>query len=454
METQRDLGLRLIIVSLAVAVTVAAILVPAIRLHVESPSGGAIVVTLRGMALLFTAALAAQRFARTASRLDAAVGISLGVLAVADIGYSLDRAALVRDAASAPQLLPFVVAGALVLAVGACSADRALVRRPSARLVVLWCAAVILPVFIAQQLGLVAGGRITFGADSTEIIVLRVLGGGLFAVSAIALAVLHPRDDDVLVRWLVPALALGALAQLERVAVGPSATPELTWAHVLGVGGAAALLAGCIGEVRMYHRRLTEVAVADERRRIARDLHDGVAQDVAFIVSHTKRLNEHAHDERLGLITSAAERALADSRCIVGALTRSSAQPLSASIAIQAREFARRWALEVDVATHDDGAVGPEKQEAVLRIVGEALSNAARHAEATRVRIEVAAPADGPLRVAVTDDGHGFDTLSTDLAPASGFGLRNMRERAQLVGGDVALMSEPGHGTRVEIAIP
>jgi signal transduction histidine kinase len=454
METKREHGRRLTVVGVAVAVTGAAIFVPAFRLHVVSSSGGAIVVTLRGMALLFTAALAAQRFARTASRLDAAVGISLGVLAVADVGFSLDRAALVTDQASAPQLLPYVVAGALVLAIGACRADRALMRRPSARLVALWCASIVLLVFIAQEIGLVPGGRITFGPDATENVVLRFLGGALFAVSAVALAVLHRRDNDVLIRWLVPALALSALAQLERVAVGSPPAPELTWAQVLQVGGAAALLVGCIGEVRTYHHRLTEMAVSDERRRIARDLHDGVAQDVAFIVSQTKRLNERAHDERLALVTSAAERALADSRCIVGALTRSSAQPLSASIAMQAREFARRWGLEVDVATHDDMAVAPEKQEAVLRIVGEALSNAARHSQATRVHIEVAAPADGPLRVAVTDDGRGFDTLSQERSPASGFGLRSMRERAQLVGGDVALMSEPGHGTRVEIAIP
>jgi signal transduction histidine kinase len=179
-----------------------------------------------------------------------------------------------------------------------------------------------------------------------------------------------------------------------------------------------------------------------------------VAQDVAFIASQTKRLNEQVGSERLELITSAAERALADSRSIVGALTRSSVQPLSASLALQAREFARRWSLEVAVATEDDVAVEPEKQEAVLRIVGEALSNAARHAHATHVQIDVAAPDDGPLCVAITDDGRGFDTVFAELAPARGFGLRSMRERAQLVGGDVELVSEPGHGTRVEIAIP
>jgi signal transduction histidine kinase len=385
---------------------------------------------------------------------DAAVAVSLGILAVADIGYSLDRAALTTNLASSAPVLPYIVLAAALLAIAAIAPDRPLLRRPTARMVVAWIGVLIVPVFIAQRLGLVPGARIISPGDATEDIVeLRALVCALFAAAAVALVTRHRREDDALIRWLAPALALGALAQLERIAVGSPPTPELTWAHVLQVGAAAALVVGCIGEVRSYHRRLTDMAVADERRRIARDLHDGVAQDVAFIASQTKRLNEQAADDRFDLITSAAERALADSRCIVGALTRASAQPLSASIALQAQEFTRRWSLAVDVATKEDVAVEPEKQEAVLRIVGEALSNAARHAEATRVQIDVAA-GDGPLRVAVTDDGCGFDTVSAELAPVRGFGLRSMRERAQLVGGDVALMSEPGHGTRVEIAIP
>jgi len=445
---------RVSLVALAAVVTVAAISIPDLRLHLDSPSGGVIIVTLLGMANLFTAAFASQRFARTASRLDAAVGVSLGIMATAEIGYSLNRAAVATNQVTSTAVLPYIVIAAGLLAVVALLPDRTLLRRPRAELVVLWCGVVIVPVFVAQRVGLLPGTNTAPDAAGAELIALRALAVALLAGAAAALAAFHRRDEDALARWLLVALALGALAQLDRLAEGPSRSPELTWAHVLHAAAAAALCIGCVREVRTYHRRLTEMAVVDERRRIARDLHDGVAQDVAFIASQTKRLNDQVGSERLDMIASAAERALADSRSIVGALTRSSAQPLGASLALQAREFARRWSLEVDVATHDDVAVEPEKQEAVLRIVGEALSNAARHADATRVHIEVATSAEGPLRVAVTDDGCGFDTVFAELAPPRGFGLRSMRERAQLVGGDVALMSEPGHGTRVEIAIP
>ena len=96
--------------------------------------------------------------------------------------------------------------------------------------------------------------------------------------------------------------------------------------------------------------------------------------------------------------------------------------------------------------------MAPDKEQAILRIVGEALSNAARHAEASTVDISLD-HRSGRLRVAVSDDGRGFDAEAERLA-ARGFGLRTMRERANLVGGDVRFVSEPGRGTRVEIAMP
>jgi signal transduction histidine kinase len=192
--------------------------------------------------------------------------------------------------------------------------------------------------------------------------------------------------------------------------------------------------------------------VADERRRVARDLHDGLAQEVAFIASQTKHLAVQSGDQRLDEIAVAAERALDDSRAVVGALTRSSGMPLNASIALQAQEFARRWGLRVQLALEPEVTAAPAKEEAILRILGEALSNAARHAEASTVDISLD-HRSGPLRVAVSDDGRGFDAEEECLA-ARGFGLRTMCERARLVGGDVRFVSEPGRGTRVEIAIP
>jgi signal transduction histidine kinase len=122
------------------------------------------------------------------------------------------------------------------------------------------------------------------------------------------------------------------------------------------------------------------------------------------------------------------------------------------SIAQHAQELALRWGLDVRVDVRDHVDVLPEKQQEVLRIVGEALSNAARHADATTISVHIGGRG-GRLLVAISDDGRGFDADEERVA-ARGFGLRSMRERAQLLGGDVRLASEPGSGTRVEIAIP
>jgi signal transduction histidine kinase len=271
-------------------------------------------------------------------------------------------------------------------------------------------------------------------------------------VAAVGLAGNRVMRKEPLTLWLAVAALLAALSLLERAAEPAPVLSMFTWVHVFQLGAVLALLVGSLGEVRAYHRRLADMAVEQERRRVARDLHDGLAQDVAFIASQSKYLAGQSGDQRLSEIAVAAERALDASRAVVGALTRASRAPLSASIALQAQEFARRWGLSVRLALEPAVDLAPEKEQAVLRIVGEALSNAARHAQASTVDIRLGYR-DGPLLVAVSDDGRGFDTEAERIAE-SGFGLRSMCERARLVGGDVRFVSEPGHGTRVEIAMP
>ncbi len=132
------------------------------------------------------------------------------------------------------------------------------------------------------------------------------------------------------------------------------------------------------------------------------------------------------------LIAASAERALDDSRFLVGTLTRAAALPLSASIAMQAEEFARRWGLAIELRL-EDADVAPDKRQAILRILGEALSNAARYADASTIRIALGTVGGGML-LAVRDDGRGFDPEQVEGA---GFGIRSMRERAQLLGAEL-----------------
>jgi signal transduction histidine kinase len=442
----------LLMVLVAVTATVLVTAIPSLGLEFESAAAGAIVIMARGLAELVVAILAAHRFRRAASRIDFGIGLGLGVMAVADIALALGWATVDADGVSSGAAVPYHVVGACVLAVTALASDRPVVRRARRSMVVGGVAVVALGVFILQRVEVVPGLHIALGSEPPAIDVLRIVASALLMTTAVGLVARRERRVDPLLRWLSAAVAIAALAQIERVAIPAPPTPSLTWVHLLQLAAVAALVMACVEEVQAYSRRLAALAVSDERRRMSRELHDGVAQEVAYVASQAKHLAEQSTDVRLELIAAAAQRALDDSRFVVGALRRSSGQPLSASIALQAQEFARRWGLAVELSLQPEVDVTPDKEEAILRIVGEALSNAARHANARTVNIRLG-NVDGSLRVAVSDDGHGFDSDDEELTER-GFGLRSMRERAQLVGGHVNLNSQPGAGTRVEIGIP
>jgi signal transduction histidine kinase len=199
----------------------------------------------------------------------------------------------------------------------------------------------------------------------------------------------------------------------------------LLWAAVLEVAGAVATR-----------------AAARERRRIARDLHDGVAQELAFIRRRAERLAGQPAAE----IVVAAERALEDSRWAIEHLARAPDEPLERVLARHATAIAARTGLAVTfVTTGTTEHVGPEVSEALARILGEAVTNA-RHGNATLVHVELSTH---PLRLRVIDDGMGFDTS----ASAAGFGLGGMRERAALVGAELSVRSGPGAGTEVAVEL-
>jgi signal transduction histidine kinase len=202
-----------------------------------------------------------------------------------------------------------------------------------------------------------------------------------------------------------------------------------------------------------------ESAVAEERRRFARELHDGVAQDLAYIVSQSLRLaraTEHraASDlAQLELIAAAADRALSETRAMIYRLAPPTRPKLGAAIRAEASRISERAGLRLELQVGDGIQATAEIEQAVLRIVQEAVSNAARHANASTISISLSS-APGGVLVTIADNGHGFDLGQVETSRRAGFGLVCMRERARSVGGDVRLHSRPGRGTVVEVALP
>lgn len=185
---------------------------------------------------------------------------------------------------------------------------------------------------------------------------------------------------------------------------------------------------------------------------MARELHDGVAQELAYIVSQASSLARNEPPAGpLRSIALAGERALIDSRRSILTLTSPEPGTLRAALADQATQWAERAGLKLDLAVDDDVTTSPEMRHAILRIVQEAISNAVRHSGATKIMVSLSAR-DGAVTVRISDDGRGLGAQPHPEQMLRGFGLVSMAERAEAFGGQLRLQSEPGRGTVVEVA--
>jgi signal transduction histidine kinase len=197
-------------------------------------------------------------------------------------------------------------------------------------------------------------------------------------------------------------------------------------------------------------RRLASAAALAERRRVARDLHDGLAQDLAFIAAHS---SEIARSLDAGhLIAAAARRALAQARGTISDLSVTAELSARDALEVVAREQSNRFGIDVDVDAAPDAELSPAVREDALRIAREAIANAARHGRARSVVVSLTRHKGGSDRLRVHDDGCGIlSGQSTGMR--EGFGLRTMRERAAGFGGALHIHSKDS-GTELEVTLP
>jgi signal transduction histidine kinase len=216
----------------------------------------------------------------------------------------------------------------------------------------------------------------------------------------------------------------------------------------LRLGFYLVLLVGAEREIDRFWGQQAAIAVYEERRRLARELHDGVAQELAFVVRQTRLLSRgDAPPGTDQQVAAAAERALDESRRAITALSGDPDEPLHLAVARAAEDVGGRVGVRVDVNASPLVRVPPTVREALVRIVRESITNAGRHGRASLV--DVTLTPDGVLRI--TDDGAGF---VIEGAGEGRFGLISMRERAERLGAQFEIESEPGRGTRVEVALP
>jgi signal transduction histidine kinase len=216
-------------------------------------------------------------------------------------------------------------------------------------------------------------------------------------------------------------------------------------------------------EARVLEQERT-LAALRERERLARELHDGLGQSLAAAqmqVGTAKALLAQGSasllEACLDTLADTTLQASADVReyllgvNMVTALDR----PMLERLRDFLGGFGRQYGLPVDLSLPPDLEMpefAPEFEFQLLRIVQEALSNVRKHAEAHSARVSFAL-AQGQFVVAVSDDGRGFDVAAA-AALSDGYGLRSMRERAHVLGGNLAVVSSPGQGTCVTLTVP
>lgn len=208
-------------------------------------------------------------------------------------------------------------------------------------------------------------------------------------------------------------------------------------------------------EVRRLASAEFAAATLEERARLAREIHDGLAQDLWYAKLKQSRLAQisafEGEPKRLSdEVAGAIDAGLAEARNAIAAM-RGGAEsgPLLEVLERQVDDFSDRFAVRAEL-THEgpEPEIGAREQAEVVRIVQEALTNVRKHADATVVRVNVTS--GDQLCIEVVDNGHGFRPADVD----GGFGLDSMRQRAALIGATLSITSKPQDGSRVELIVP
>lgn len=455
------------VIASATAFTLLVSVTSVVSFAYRSPSLHVAVETAAALISLVAAQLVYGRFRRSLDRRDLLLLSALVVFAGSNLLFSAIPAIANVTRGPFATWAPAIssVMAAMLLAAAAFTAPRP-IRRPgvATRQALGLCALALLIVGTATA---IAGDALPLALDpslSPEadtrpriigdpfVLALQLVGMGLFAAAAIGFARSAERRPDPLTLWFAIGAALAAFARLNYF-LFPSRYSEFFYTgDVLRLGFFAALLIGGAYEIRVAQRELQRGAVQRERRRLAREIHDGMAQDLAFIVQQSEAMaGRNGAPAALADIATAARRALDESRGAIAALVRPTDEPLDEALERVADEAAGRWGAAIEARVVKGVELAAPVREALLRIVGEAVTNAARHGNAEHIRVQLAERPD--LQVCIADDGVGFDPALLD-SQSGRHGILGMRERAEQVGGQLRVRSQPGEGTEIVVMLP
>jgi signal transduction histidine kinase len=302
---------------------------------------------------------------------------------------------------------------------------------------------------IAARAGTALPSTYHAGTDDQPLLLMGSLAiGALLALTAMVGFGLRFRarrsDFD---RWICLGATLALFAELHYLFTPVLSRGSVSQGDFLRLLSYGVLLVGVWRAIRFAEFGR---AVAEERARVAREIHDGLAQYLFAVSTHASMLENGADPARtLAQLKEAAAAAQQEARFAVLALSSAGGSaPFDSALRRYVDFLTADGQLEVDLEIQDGIRLAPDEQIEVFRIVQEGLANARKHAGARRAEVRIEERA-GERYVTVVDDGSGFDEQQI----AAGQGLKNMRARAASIGGGFRLTSAPGRGTALEVVL-
>jgi signal transduction histidine kinase len=450
-QARPTVALTTVSLVLCLVATVVVVTSDALLLGIHAPRVHLVLDSVDACIAVLVAYLLVGRFRRDRSLRSLLLAAGLVVLALANVAGTLapGPAQLVLDVWW-PLSLRLIGAG--LIAAGALI-DRPVVRRQSSSvlagvlgvvvvtLALLWWQRDSLPVALTTTPVSAVNPTIT---GHPALIVSQVVGALCFLVAAAAFTRDAHRRHDEMLRWFGPACVLGMFSRLHYMLFPSIYSGWLYTGDLLRTGCYLLLLVGAAREISQFWSTQPGLAVAADRKRVARDLHDGVIQELGFVVAEARGLDDPRRRDR---IIEASQRGLDETRSAVEALDRGEVEDFPLQLHRLASQLRERFGVRVVVDLDTSVVVDRESSLALLRIAREAAGNAARHGGAATIGVGLLRDSDG-RRLVVHDDGTGFEPHEVG---DRGYGLTSMKDRARGLGGQLHLRSEPGRGTTVTV---
>jgi signal transduction histidine kinase len=209
-------------------------------------------------------------------------------------------------------------------------------------------------------------------------------------------------------------------------------------------------------------RRIEREAIIEERRRIAREIHDGVAQSLGYLNMKTKRLSDFVSSQstvqaltELGDVQKVVQDTYEDIRESIDQLTAEIRNlPIIPALTNYVREFGNNNGIQVQFdVPRAFPQLSPVAELQLLRITQEGLTNVRRHALATEVIVKLENTSQA-VEMLVKDNGQGFDLSDLEKSPPGYHGLNIIKERAEGLGGSLDIATAPGEGTELRVSLP